>query len=75
MSITIHQSICIHMLKVGAVTNSSVLQIGSAGTIQSRAELYNTGGFEEPAPEAEPLGGVATYAPYEGTPLVPLGPT
>ncbi|MFG6120426.1 MULTISPECIES: spore germination protein GerPB [Thalassobacillus] len=72
MSITIHQSICINLLKIGAVTNSSVLQIGSAGSIQSRAELYNTGGFTEPAPLAEPLEGeIGTYEPGGG-PMVPL---
>lgn len=44
------------MLKVGSVTNSSVLQIGSAGHIQSQSNLYNTGGYTELAEEAEPQG-------------------
>ncbi|SEB10044.1 spore germination protein PB [Thalassobacillus cyri] len=72
MSITIHQSICINMLKIEAVTNSSVVQIGSAGSIQSRSELYNTGGFTEPAPLAEPFEGDITTIGKGGGPLVPL---
>jgi spore germination protein PB len=46
----IHQQITIQQLRVDAVTNSSVLQIGSAGSIQSLSQLYNTGGFAGPAP-------------------------
>ncbi|GGC74185.1 putative spore germination protein GerPB [Thalassobacillus devorans] len=72
MSITIHQSICINLLKVESVTNSSVLQIGSAGSIRSRAELYNTGGFTGPAPLAKPQEGeIGTIGPGGG-PMVPL---
>ncbi len=64
----IQQSINIHMLRVGGITNSSVLQIGSAGIIRPASYLYNTGGFTEPAPEATP--------PDETLPtaLVPLQP-
>lgn len=51
MHLTIHQSIVIQQLKVGSVSNSSVLQIGTAGTIRSLSNLYNTGGFIGPAPE------------------------
>jgi spore germination protein PB len=69
----INQSICIYQLKIGSVTNSSVLQIGSAGSIQALSTLMNTGGYTEPAPEA------ATTVPLAGEaagPLVPLhGPT
>lgn len=46
----IYQNIKIHYLRVEAVTNSSVLQIGSAGSIRSLSQLYNTGGFTGPAP-------------------------
>ncbi|MCA1030980.1 spore germination protein GerPB [Bacillus timonensis] len=52
MNFYINQSICIHFLKVGSVSNSSVLQIGSAGMIKPLSNLYNTGGFTKPAPEA-----------------------
>ncbi|KGX83897.1 spore germination protein GerPB [Pontibacillus marinus] len=69
MNYTIHQSICINFLKVGSVSNSSVLQIGSAGVIQARSSLYNTGGYVEPAEEAEPV----ETPPV--TPLVPLSST
>lgn len=65
MKLVVHQSIVIHQLKVESVTNSSVLQIGSAGTIKSLANLYNTGGFIGPAPAATPL-------PSLPSPLVPL---
>lgn len=48
----INQSIVIHQVKIGGVSNSSVFQIGSAGVIKSLSNLYNTGGFEGPAPES-----------------------
>lgn len=51
MSWTVYQQISIGQLRVDAVSNSSVLQIGSAGSIQSLSQLYNTGGFTEPAAE------------------------
>lgn len=67
MSLTIHQTITIHQLRVDNVSNSSVLQVGSAGAIRSLSQLYNTGGFTEPAPQ---LGGGDN--PLS---LVPLPPT
>ncbi len=51
MNFYINQSICINYLRVGAVSNSSVLQIGSAGIIKPLSNLYNTGGYTQPAPE------------------------
>ncbi|WP_372629752.1 spore germination protein GerPB [Cohnella sp.] len=51
MNWNIQQSITIGQLRIDGITNSSVLQIGSAGSIQSLSQLYNTGGFAEPAPE------------------------
>lgn len=69
MNVYISQSICIHQLRIGSVTNSSVLQIGSAGSIQALSTLANTGGFTGPAPQATvPLGPQAQTA----APLVPL---
>jgi spore germination protein PB len=65
MNFYINQSIIIHQLKVGGVSNSSVLQIGSAGMIKPLSNLYNTGGFKGPAPEAAKISG----------PLVPLAST
>ncbi|WP_208590467.1 spore germination protein GerPB [Gracilibacillus suaedae] len=67
MNLTVNQSIYIHFLKVGSVTNSSVLQIGSTGKMQAVSQLYNTGEFEEPAEEAVPQG-------VTEPPLVPLSP-
>ncbi|MFE7063412.1 spore germination protein GerPB [Sutcliffiella sp. NPDC057660] len=48
----INQSIVIHQVKIGGVSNSSVFQIGSAGVIKSLSNLNNTGGFVGPAPES-----------------------
>jgi spore germination protein PB len=50
MNFYIQQSIHIHFIKVGGITNSSVLQIGSSGIIKPASYLYNTGGFTQPAP-------------------------
>lgn len=47
----IQQSININLLRVDAVSNSSVLQIGSSGIIKPASYLYNTGGYTGPAPE------------------------
>ncbi len=52
MNFYIQQSIHINFIKIGGVTNSSVLQIGSAGIIKPATHLYNTGGFTKPAPGA-----------------------
>jgi spore germination protein PB len=70
MNLTVNQSICIGQLKVNSVSNSSVLQIGSAGMISSLSNLYNTGGFTEPAPQ------LGTHIPTQTNPvsLVPLPP-
>lgn len=64
MNFYISQTININTLKVGGVTNSSVLQIGSAGMIKALSNLYNTGGFVEPALEG--------VEPIPSLPLVPL---
>lgn len=64
MNFYINQTININTLKVDGVTNSSVLQIGSAGMIKALSNLYNTGGFVEPAPES--------VEPLSAEPLVPL---
>lgn len=69
MKIIVHQNISIQLLKVGNVSNSSIVQIGSAGNISARSELYNTGGFTGPAEPAEPAEPVEIE-----TPIVPLAP-
>lgn len=51
MNLVVNQNIVIHQLKVNSVTNSSVLQIGTAGLIKPLSNLYNTGGYTEPAAE------------------------
>ena len=67
MNFYIQQSIQINFIKIGGITNSSVLQIGSAGIIKPIAHLYNTGGFTKPAPQ--PIKSTGTLL---GTPAVPL---
>ncbi|SEC50626.1 spore germination protein GerPB [Paenibacillus sp. GP183] len=70
MNWTIHQTICIGHLRVNSVTNSSVLQIGSAGMISSLSNLYNTGGFTGPAPQL----GQQIQSETNPISLVPLPP-
>ncbi|PPA72369.1 spore germination protein GerPB [Jeotgalibacillus proteolyticus] len=53
---TIHQQITINSVRIGSMTNSSILQIGTAGTIQSSAELMNSGKFTSAAPALLPPG-------------------
>lgn len=60
MNFYIQQTIQINILKVESISNSGVLQIGSAGIIKSQATLANTGGFIGPAPEAEHNGFVTS---------------
>ncbi|SDJ87783.1 spore germination protein GerPB [Sediminibacillus albus] len=73
MNLTVHQSISIHMLKVNNVSNSSIIQIGSAGMVRAKSELYNTGGYTEPADPAEPSEPAGNSIPQD-SPLVPLAP-
>jgi spore germination protein PB len=74
MNFYITQNIEIHLLKVGGITNSSVLQIGSAGCINTLSNLYNTGGFTQPAPPlVQPGQPLPTPLELEGSQaLVPL---
>jgi spore germination protein PB len=67
MNFYINQNISIQYFKIGSVSNSSVLQIGSAGMIKSLSNNYNTGGFLEPAPETGAQTGISG-------PVVPLQP-
>ncbi|MGG3938098.1 spore germination protein GerPB [Anoxybacillus kestanbolensis] len=53
MNFYIQQTISIHQLKIGSLTNSSVLQIGTTGKVQPLATLSNTGQFAQPAPESK----------------------
>jgi spore germination protein PB len=72
MNYYLQQTIQIRFIKIGGMTNSSVLQIGTCGQINTNSYLYNTGGFTGPAPEAQKNG---AEGPSEGpstAPLVPL---
>ncbi|WP_275421179.1 spore germination protein GerPB [Fervidibacillus halotolerans] len=51
MNIHVNQTIQINILRVNSMANSSVLQIGTSGRIQSQAHIYNTGKYTEPAPK------------------------
>ncbi|MNI17097.1 putative spore germination protein GerPB [compost metagenome] len=76
MNLTIHQSIMIQHLRVDAVSNSSVLQIGTAGAISALSNQYNTGGFTTTAPELKnetsPFGPGTEEIPPSPVSLVPL---
>jgi spore germination protein PB len=73
MNFYINQSIHINYLRIDAVNNSSVLQIGSAGSIKSLSNLYNTGGFTGPAPQVQTAGEPGGPPTPAGTPTyVPL---
>ncbi|WP_102347407.1 spore germination protein GerPB [Bacillus sp. Marseille-P3661] len=69
MNFYVNQTINIHYLKIGGITNSSVLQIGSAGIIKPLSNLYNTGGFTGPAPQAA---AVTEVEQPQVAPVVPL---
>ncbi|MBL6007509.1 MULTISPECIES: spore germination protein GerPB [Bacillus] len=74
MNFYINQTIQINYLRLESISNSSILQIGSAGSIKSLSNLYNTGSYVEPAPEVSALGEqVESEGPDTGS-LVPLQP-
>ncbi|KYC92766.1 spore germination protein GerPB [Bacillus amyloliquefaciens] len=61
-------------MRVESVSNSSILQIGSAGSIKALSNLYNTGSYVEPAPPVT-AGQTATTGGGPGTSsFVPLQP-
>lgn len=60
MILNIQQSIHIQMIKIGGISNSSVFQIGTSGIITPSSHLYNTGGYEEPAPLASVMANLNT---------------
>ncbi|WP_017754546.1 spore germination protein GerPB [Calidifontibacillus oryziterrae] len=53
MNFYVNQTIMIHYIKIGGISNSSVVQIGSAGIIKPLSNLYNTGEFTGVAPKAK----------------------
>ncbi|MBM7702634.1 spore germination protein GerPB [Metabacillus iocasae] len=73
MNFYVNQSICIQSLKVNAISNSSVLQIGSVGVIRENANLFNTGGFTEAAP-TEKTGILGSISPMTGLPTTGIQP-
>lgn len=68
MIVNVQQTINIRMIKIGGITNSSVLQIGTAGVITPSSHLYNTGGYTGPAPSPADGGSLA----MQEISLVPL---
>ncbi|NTU26833.1 spore gernimation protein GerPB [Bacillus tequilensis] len=75
MNFYINQTIQINYIRLESISNSSILQIGSAGSIKSLSNLYNTGSYVEPAPEVSPASGqpVQPQEP-DASSLVPLQP-
>ncbi|NGY85673.1 spore gernimation protein [Bacillus megaterium] len=68
MNFYVNQSICIQSMKISAVSNSSVLQIGSVGVIKPNSNLFNTGGFTGAAPTETKKGILGTVSPSTFTP-------
>ncbi|MBT2573883.1 spore gernimation protein GerPB [Bacillus sp. ISL-51] len=64
MNFYVNQTIQINYMRVESVSNSSILQIGSAGSIKSLSNLYNTGSYVEAAPA---VSAGQTVAVSEGT--------
>jgi len=66
MNITVYQCISIYNLKIGTISNSSVLQIGTSGRINTLSHNYETSGAPSSAP--------TTPAEKIALPLVSLPP-
>ncbi|MNS56612.1 putative spore germination protein GerPB [compost metagenome] len=70
MDFTVHQTITIHLIRINNMTNSSVLQIGTSGTISAGSQILSTQPTEsvsEEQPDLEPI-------PYNETPSLILLP-
>lgn len=70
MNLTVYQTFNIQSLRIGSLSNSSVMQIGTAGIVKPLSNNYNTGRFTAPAP----LPGAAAPVPTQAA-LVPLAST
>ncbi|MEK3747927.1 spore germination protein GerPB [Paenibacillus sp. FSL E2-8871] len=66
MNITVNQCISVNNLKIGTISNSSVLQIGTSGRINALSHSYQTGDVTKPPPSPMPA--------VSDSPLVPLPP-
>ncbi|MBM7645249.1 spore germination protein PB [Scopulibacillus daqui] len=68
MNFFINQEIHIHQIRINGLSNSSVLQIGSAGMIKPISNAYNSGRFTQPAPQLALPGQIThgeTYQPSQ----------
>lgn len=74
MNFYIQQSIEIQTIKINSMANSSIFQIGSSGQIKADSHLYNTGGFNELAPEPEKPSLEHHFIPPFAEPIIPLAP-
>lgn len=63
MNVTVYQCISVYNLKIGTISNSSVLQIGTSGRINTLSNSYN-------APEA--TSSSSSAEDVMDSPLVPL---
>lgn len=50
MRFYIHQEVSVPKIEIGAVSTSSLFQIGNTAEITALSNLYNTGRFTGPAP-------------------------
>lgn len=66
MNITVYQCVSVNNLKIGTISNSSVLQIGTSGRINTLSHSYQTGDVPKSPPAPTPA--------VSDSPLVPLPP-
>jgi len=59
------QTINIQVLRINGISNSSILQIGTAGIMKPLSNLYNTGDYTAPAPQfAQPAEERSSLVPF-----------
>lgn len=63
MNVTVYQCISIYNLKIGTISNSSVLQIGTSGRINTLSNSYNA---------SEATSSSSSSEDVMDSPLVPL---
>ncbi|MBY3621932.1 spore gernimation protein [Acinetobacter sp. CUI P1] len=66
MNITVYQCISVNHLKIGTISNSSVLQIGTSGRINALSHSYQTGDVPKSPPAPTPA--------VSDSPFIPLPP-
>lgn len=54
MNVTVYQCISVYNLKIGTISNSSVLQIGTSGRINALSHSYQSSDVPESPPAPSP---------------------